>query len=277
MGCNQRLQARIPSLVAGEMGAVRSWLLRRHIKTCPECQIEAKRAQDLLSSLTALAVAPTTDALRARVFDHLVEEIAQTICGVGSGQSHPASVAVPGRGGQGLSPLRTVWTVSRGKLVPMLAVLTVVIAGTATTGYLLGRHKVPSKDYQSTKTWSWYTNLSGRVWRLSGTFQGNLKLESGDSVVTTWQVTGAGYGLGEVWVTVNGLKHRIVKPGKHEIRDADGTLLGYLTMEAGDSSEVGRVKGPDCSSRVRAPSRGGSSTKRHYTDWIPCTGQAPSR
>lgn len=71
MTCGKRMEERIVHFAAGELPAIETWLLRRHLRACEACRVAWNRTEALRLRLRSRAHCPTDSALDARVLEAL--------------------------------------------------------------------------------------------------------------------------------------------------------------------------------------------------------------
>jgi hypothetical protein len=243
MSCSQRLRAQIPSLVAGELGAARSWLLRRHIDRCPACQAQAESAQRLLSGLKALAVAPVSDALRTRTLEPIGACAGQEF-GTAAADTHASLPIAPATG---LAPLLAVWAVSKRSLLTIAVLIAVGAIGVVAADRLdLGRylpiHHAPVREPLSIETD--LRDRSGRVWHIRGNYSGTAMLAADGEIFGQWRWYFDPKKVEDVQVKVDGHVYHLQHYGRHNIKDSTGRLLGTVLLLPQNAQQVWRNDSP---------------------------------
>jgi hypothetical protein len=85
-----------------------------------------------------------------------------------------------------------------------------------------------------------FTDRFGRGWYLSGDFLGKTQVFDADGKLAgTWDVD-AGNPNGQRSVKVEGVRHELRGPGRHEIRDAAGQLLGSVVLQPATAEDLQR-------------------------------------
>jgi len=82
-----------------------------------------------------------------------------------------------------------------------------------------------------------FTDARGRVWRLSGSYQGKTEVLDETGRVTGEWSTDEGNPQGTRIVQVEGIRRELRELGRHEVRDGAGRLLGYVKLSGISDAE----------------------------------------
>jgi len=212
MKCNRVDQDRLTSLAAGELSWGQSWLLRRHLNNCPDCWAQWEETQRLWADLRALASQPAPETLRARIF-------AQLRLMTPPARRQPSLITIGGI------------TMNRRTFALTSTALLLIVTG-ALAARLIGFR--PSGGF---------SDHAGRMWNFSSGFKG---------VMTVFDAQGAQIGAfrsdagdpeeGSIDLSVAGRHYDLHGLGQHDIRDAQGNLIGYAVLSPLSAQDVTQMQ-----------------------------------
>lgn len=195
------------ALAAGELFWLDAWRLRRHLAGCAGCRARWEQTRELWNGLRGIASAPVREILHSRV---------------------------RGQWPRLLSPKKEAYTIKK-RMVLLTCTLLLVGIAAAMAACVITYH--PSGGFGSAgQMWKYTTNLKGRMTLLDaqGRKIGTFTNDGAFQADTTGPQT--------AWVklSVAGQSFVVDGPGRHEIKDVRGRLLGYVILS--DVSEAEHLK-----------------------------------
>ena len=206
---NERDDEQLTALAAGGLSPLAAWRLRHHLDGCAECDARWKETQQLWMGLRGIASVPVPKTLQDRV------------CGL-----WPP-----------LSPRKRTQPMKK-RMVLLTCTLLLVGITAAMASHMIGYH--PSGGFgKAGQMWNFTTNLKGRMTVLDGEGRKIGQFTNDGTFMTD------AAGPESAWVRMNvaGQDHVIHGPGRHEMKDANGQLLGYIVLSDVSEAEMYRGMG----------------------------------
>ena len=209
MGCSRHNEEQLTDFVTGRLAWGTAWRLRRHLAGCTECRTHWEQTRQIWTSLQGMASAPVPQTVHDRVVGRWPTLLLK----------------------KGTYPMK--------KRAALLACSLSLIGVTAAmAAHVIHYH--PSGEFSSNQqVWNYSTNLKGKMTVLNGQ-GGKIGVFTNDGAFMTDAA-----GPASAWVKMNvaGQDHLIQGPGRHEIKDANGTLLGYVVLSDVSEAETYREMG----------------------------------
>ena len=197
MSCTGRYERKLTALALRDVSS-EDESIPEHVRSCPSCQRVRAQLESLRQAASELRAVPPAAGLRDAVMARI---------------SSAAATARPRRANEHRNPglRRTLAVVAVGVLAVVgLAVSGVLPLGSAQVGF----------------------QLDGRSWHIQSSYGGQVTLadahggDLGHKLGPNWPVVGPE----QVSVEVDGLSQTFSQPGRHEVKDAAGQLLGYVVL-----------------------------------------------
>lgn len=220
---------------AGKLSRITTWRMRRHLSACTACRARQEQTQQVWDGLRGLASEPVPETLQNQVCGRWPQPF-----------------------------LRKENTSMKKRLTLLACALPLAGVTAAMAAHLITYH--PSGGFgNESQMWHYTTNLKGRMTVLD-TQGRKIGQFTNDGAFMT---DAAGPSSAWVEISVAGEDHLVRGPGRHEIKDGKGTVLGYVVLsdvsEAEIYQEMGWPRAPhDFAEAARwseeeAPSPGGAS------------------
>ena len=209
MSCS-RHDGQWTDFAAGGLSPLAAWRLRRHLAGCAECRARWEQTRQIWTGLRGMAAAPVTQTLHDRV---------------------------RGRWPRPLSPGKGTDPMKRRMTLLTCALLLVGITA-AMAAHVIAYHPSGSLGADG-RTWDYTTNLKGRMTILD-TQGRKIGVFTNDGAFMT---DSAGPDSAWVRLDVAGQEHILRGPGRHEVKDASGALLGYVVFSDVSEADIYREMG----------------------------------
>lgn len=207
MSCSRRNDEQWTALAAGGLSPLASWRLRRHLAGCADCRTRWEQTRQIWTGLRGMAAAPVPDSLQDRV----------------RGRWPTLSSK------KGMNPMKR-------RMALLTCTLLLVGITAAMAARVLTYH--PSGGFgHAGRMWNYTTNLKGRMTVLDAQGRKIGQFTNDGAFMTD----AAGPDTAWVKLDVAGQEHVLRGPGRHEVKDAHGALLGYVVFS--DVSEAETYRG----------------------------------
>lgn len=209
MSCSRQNDEPITALAAGELSPLAAWRLRRHLAGCAQCRTRHEQTRQIWTGLRGMASAPVPKSLQGRV----------------RGQWPPLPLK------KGMDPMKR-------RMALLTCALLLVGITAAMAARVLTYH--PSGGFgHAGQMWSYTTNLKGRMTVLDAQGRKIGQFTNDGAFMTD----AAGPNTAWVKLTAAGQERVLRGPGRHEVKDAKGALLGYVVFSDVSEAEMYRGMG----------------------------------